>query len=416
MNKSEPNHGKRGVLMRVLAVLGPGIFAIGYTIGTGSVTSMAKAGADYGLGLVWVLALSCIFSGVLMEAYGRLAAVTGETSLTAIRRHLPFGRTFAWAVFAGVVIGQYTCLGGILTLSSGAISELLGGRVPPFAIAVVVTAAMYALLMIGRYSAFEKILALFVGIMALTFLVSVFVTIPDASTLARAARPLLPHDGASLLMLAAFVGTTMAAPTFVTRPLLVREKGLTASDTGRQRLDAWFSATLMFVISGSIVLVATGALWAHGKGIDRILDMAGTLEPLAGRAAVAIFTVGVLSAGLSSVFPILMVAPLLISDYRRGKMETGTPMFRWICLAACAWGLVVPALGGNPIVVTVAAQIANVFVLPLTVLAIILLLNKRLLMGEHRAGPVANVFLALAMVFSVAVACSGTLALCRMLF
>ena len=105
MNKSEPNHGKRGVLMRVLAVLGPGIFAIGYTIGTGSVTSMAKAGADYGLGLVWVLALSCIFSGVLMEAYGRLAAVTGETSLTAIRRHLPFGRTFAWAVFAGVVVG-----------------------------------------------------------------------------------------------------------------------------------------------------------------------------------------------------------------------------------------------------------------------------------------------------------------------
>lgn len=29
--------------------MGPGIFAIGYTIGTGSVTSMAKAGADYGL-------------------------------------------------------------------------------------------------------------------------------------------------------------------------------------------------------------------------------------------------------------------------------------------------------------------------------------------------------------------------------
>ena len=38
--------------MRALAAVGPGIFAIGYTIGTGSVTSMAKAGADYGLGLL----------------------------------------------------------------------------------------------------------------------------------------------------------------------------------------------------------------------------------------------------------------------------------------------------------------------------------------------------------------------------
>lgn len=63
-------------LRNILSVLGPGIFAIGYTIGTGFVTSMAKAGADYGLGLLWVLALSCLFSGVLMTAYGRFAAVT----------------------------------------------------------------------------------------------------------------------------------------------------------------------------------------------------------------------------------------------------------------------------------------------------------------------------------------------------
>ena len=62
-------------IRQILSAVGPGIFAIGYTIGTGSVTSMAKAGADYGLGLLWVLALSCLFSGVLMTAYGRFAVV-----------------------------------------------------------------------------------------------------------------------------------------------------------------------------------------------------------------------------------------------------------------------------------------------------------------------------------------------------
>lgn len=199
----------------------------------------------------------------------------------------------------------------------------------------------------------------------------------------------------------------MAAPTFVTRPLIIREKGLTAADVGKSRLDSWFSAFMMFVISGSIVFVATGVLWAHGKGIDRILDMAGTLEPLAGKAAVVIFMFGVLAAGLSSIFPILMVAPILLSDYRSGKMETRTPAFRWICLAACAWGLVVPALGGNPVAVTIAAQISNVFVLPLTILAILLLLNRKDLMGGNRAGIAANVGLSLALVFSLAVAYSG---------
>lgn len=395
----------------ILAVLGAGIFAVGYTIGTGSVTSMAKAGADYGLGLLWVLALSCLFSGILMDAYGRMAAVTGETSLMAIRGHLPCGKAVAWLVFAGVVMGQYTCLGGILTLTSGAIAELLGGKIPPFTIAVGISAFMYALLMIGRYSAFEKVLAFFVGVMTLTFLIGAFVTLPNPETLAKAAKQILPTDGASLLMLSAFVGTTMAAPTFVTRPLLIREKKLTAADVGRQRLDSWFAAFMMFIISGSIVFVATGALWAHGKGIDKILDMAGTLEPLAGKAAMVIFMCGVLSAGLSSIFPILMVAPILLSDYRSGKMETTTPMFRWICLGACAWGLVVPAMGGNPIAVTIAAQISNVFVLPLTILAILLLLNRDDLMGKYRAGVGMNIGLCLALMFSLAIAYSGAKAL-----
>ena len=402
-------------IVQFLSVVGPGVFAIGYTIGTGSVTSMAKSGADYGLGLLWVLALSCVFCGVLMEAYGRLAAVTGKTSLSAMRDHLPFGKIIAWLVFAGVVMAQYTCLGGILTLSSGAIAEILGGKVPTFLIACVISAVMYAVLMIGRYSVFEKVLAFFVGVMTLTFLVSVFVTMPDAATLARAAKPMLPTDGRSLMMLAAFVGTTVSAPTFVTRPLIVREKRLTAADLARLRVDSWFSAFMMFIISGSIVFVATGTLWAHGREIDRIIDMAGTLEPLAGKSAVVIFMFGVLAAGLSSIFPILMVAPILLSDYQNGRMETRTPVFRWICLGACAWGLVVPALGGNPVTVTIAAQISNVFALPLTILAILMLLNDRSLMGAHRAGVLANVGLALALVFSLAIAHSGVRALAEAL-
>ena len=398
-------------VLRLLAALGPGIFAIGYTIGTGSVTSMAKAGADYGLGMLWVLCLSCLFSGILMSAYGRFAAVTGETSLHGIRRFLPGGTVLAALVFLGVVMGQYTCLGGILTLSSGALIEAFGLPCGVLPVAGVIVAVMYALLMIGRYSFFEKVLAFFVMLMALTFVVSVFVTWPDAETLSRAARPVLPTSANSLIMLAAFVGTTMAAPTFVTRPLLVREKGLTAKDLGAERTDSIVSVTLMFVISGSIIAVATGALFAQGKGIEKILDMAATLEPVAGRFAVAFFMVGTLAAGLSSVFPIMMVAPILISDWRSGKMETKTPLFRIVCLVAALWGLVVPALGGNPVTVTILAQISNVFVLPLTVLAILWLLNRRDVMGEHRAGVLLNIGLSAALLFSLAVAFAGVKAL-----
>ena len=92
-------------------------------------------------------------------------------------------------------------------------------------------------------------------------------------------------------------------------------------------------------------------------------------------------------------------------------METKTPLFRIICLVAALWGLVVPALGGNPVTVTILAQISNVFVLPLTVLAVLWLLNRRDVMGEHRAGILLNIGLSAALLFSLAVAFVGVKAL-----
>jgi manganese transport protein len=55
-----------------LSLVGPGLFLIGYNIGTGSITTMAKAGADYGMTLFWALILSCLFTYILMVAYGKL--------------------------------------------------------------------------------------------------------------------------------------------------------------------------------------------------------------------------------------------------------------------------------------------------------------------------------------------------------
>lgn len=404
---------KRYRLFEMLAMMGSGIFAVGYTIGTGSVTSMAKAGADYGFGLLWVLALSCLFSGVMMTAYGRFAVVTGETALHGMIRFLPGGKLIAALVFFGVTTAQYTCLGGILILTSGALHEVFALDCGVFPIACAIISIMYAMLLVGRYSFFEKLLAFFVMLMALTFVVSVFVTWPNSDIIKRTALPILPVDGASLLMLAAFVGTTMAAPSFVTRPLLIREKGFGMSDLRLERIDACVSASLMFVISGAIVTVATGVLYSQGKGIEKILDMASTLEPVAGRFAVAFFMVGTLAAGLSSIFPIMMVGPLLIGDWRNGRMESRTKTFRFACLLAALWGLVVPAIGKNPVTVTVAAQVSNVFVLPLTVAAIAWLLNRRDVMGMHRAGWIMNSLLAVAFAFSLAVAVSGVRALAK---
>lgn len=115
---------KTSLIKKIIALVlafGPGIFAIGYTIGTGSVTSMIVAGSTYGMQLLWVLLLSCVFSGVLMYAYGNYALVTGETALFAFKKHLKWGKLIAILIILGISFGQWNSLMGILGISANII-------------------------------------------------------------------------------------------------------------------------------------------------------------------------------------------------------------------------------------------------------------------------------------------------------
>ncbi len=394
----------------MLLAVGPGIFAIGYTIGTGSVTAMTKAGSEYGMLLLWVLALSCFFSWVLMEAAGRFAVVTGDTAVHACRRHLPAGQFWAILMIFGIVLGQWFCLSGLVGLSSTALYE--GSRLflpslaessywPVLGIAIVVMSFMYLLLWYGTYSLFERILVFFVTLLGVSFIISMFIVLPPAGDIARGLIPRIPQVPGAHLMVAAFVGTTMAAPTFVVRPILLRGKGWGLAQISQQRRDAVLAAVLMFVISGAVMACAAGAIFARGQSVTNVLDMVRSLEPVAGRFAVALFLVGTVSAGLSSVFPICMVAPLLIGDYRNGGFESRSVLFRVLAGVACLIGLTVPVLGVNPIAAQIATQVSQVFALPLVVIVFMVLLNRRDLMGKHSAGWLLNAGMGAALVFAL---------------
>jgi len=403
---------------RLILSLGPGIFCIGYTIGTGSVTSMIKAGSIYGTQLLWVLFLSAFFAWILMEAYGRFAAVTGETAIYSFRKYLKWGKFWAILTIIGVVLGQWSSLSGIIGLTSNAVYEMLRLFIPGLkesnywavlGIAITLIILMYALLLVGKYSFFEKLLIVFVSIMGLSFMLSMFIVMPDPKEIALGFIPQIPVGGH--LLVAAFVGTTMAAPTFVVRPLIVKEKQWGKGELKVQSRDAMTSAILMFLISASIMIAATGALLDEGKTVTRVLDMVQALEPAAGRIAVSIFMVGAMSAGLSSVFPILMVLPLLIGDYKDGKMEIRSRMFRILAGIACVIGLLVPVMGANPIVAQITTQVASVFILPLVIGGIIVLVNKKELLGKHRAGWLLNTALLIALLFSLLISYSGIIGL-----
>lgn len=115
-----------------------------------------------------------------MEAYGRYALVTGDTALHAFRENFRYGKAIALITAIAITIGQWGSLTGILGISANAIYEVsqlfLGntGRNENeywfvLGIAIFIIVLMYALLTIGRYSFFEKVLVVFVTVMGISF-------------------------------------------------------------------------------------------------------------------------------------------------------------------------------------------------------------------------------------------------------
>ncbi|WP_445956880.1 Nramp family divalent metal transporter [Yeosuana sp.] len=418
-----PTETKKSLLKKFIAIVlgfGPGIFAIGYTIGTGSVTSMIVAGSKFGMQLLWVLLLSCFFSGILMFVYGNYALITGETALYGFKKHLKYGKVLAILIIVGITFGQWNSLMGILGISSNIIYEILAinfENIIPYkyesvlTIAVLVIIIFYALMLVGKYTFFEKILVIFVTLMGLSFVLSLFFVQPLPIDVVKGLIPTIPKVAGGKMLVAAFVGTTMASATFLSRPLFVKGKGWTIKNLDQQKKDSITAAILIFIISGTIMAVASGALYHQGKVVTQVLDMANTLEPVAGKLAVTIFFFGALSAGLSSIFPCLLIAPLLVADYQSGELDTNSKQFRIITALASVVALIGPVLGSNPIEIQILSQVFNVFVLPIVVIGIILMVNNKKVMKDYKTSIWINAGLIAAFFFSCLISYNGVLGL-----
>ena len=413
----------KSMFKKIIALVlgfGPGIFAIGYTIGTGSVTSMIVAGSKFGMQLLWVLLLSCFFSGILMFAYGNYALITGETALYGFKKHLKFGKTLAILIIVGITFGQWNSLMGILGISSNIIFEILAVNfdgLSPYKYetvlitAIIIIVTFYLLMLVGKYTFFEKILVIFVTLMGLSFVLSLFFVQPLPIDVVKGLIPSIPEIPGGKMLVAAFVGTTMASATFLSRPLFVKGKGWTIKNLDQQKKDSITAAILIFVISATIMAVACGALFHQGKIVTEVLDMANTLEPVAGKWAVSIFFFGALSAGLSSVFPCLLIAPLLVADYQSGTLDTSSRQFRIITAIACLVALIGPVFGANPIEIQILSQVFNVFVLPIVVIGIILMLSSKKVMKDYKTSLGVYIGMYAALFFSLVISYNGIIAL-----
>ena len=364
-----------------LAAVGPGLFLIGYNIGTGSVTTMAKTGAEHGMELFWALVLSCVFTFILMVAYGKMTLVTGKTALNTIKTEFKGGWILSLYILFALIIGEMLALMGVMGIVADLVQEairlLFNERIVGRGwIILVLATALYLLLWFGRYKTFEKVLTVFVIFMGLSFVVVFFMVRPNFSAIAQGLIPGIPDTPGAMGLVAAIAGTTCSAAVFIMRSTVVAEKGWGIHNLKDEKRDSAVSASMMLFLSAVIMAVAAGTLHVMGLKLDNTVEMIQLFEPIGGNVAAFILILGVVGAGLSTIFPIVLIAPWLISDYTGQPRNIHSTRSRILILVAMLFAFGTIFLEQSPPALMIFSQAFQAVILPAVAIPVLLLMNR----------------------------------------
>ena len=236
--------------------------------------------------------------------------------------------------------------------------------------------------------------------MGVSFIVVFFMLKPDYSTIFKGMIPSIPDKPGALGLVAAMAGTTCSAAVFIMRSTVVAEKGWTIKNLKNEKKDAFVSASMMLFLSGIIMAVSAGTLHVMGLKLDNTVDMIHLFQPLGGKWAALILILGITGAGLSTIFPIVLIAPWLVSDYLGKPRDVHSPMFRWLMFLGIVFAFGSVFLEQRPPALMIFSQAFQACILPAVAIPIFILINRKKLMNTYVAGWKMNIGVIAVILFS----------------
>lgn len=317
------HHARKGGLVALAAVVGPGLLAGLSDDDPPGITTYSILGAEHGMTLLWVLLLSTAALIVFHELGARMGVATGKGLLAVVREHTGPRRTLL-AIAVLVVANTGTMCAELAGVATGA--QLLAG-IPPWLSVPVAVAAVSALVLLGSFHRVEHVLLLLSGVFG-AYLISGFLGGPDWGAAARGlVTPTMPLDRATIVLVVATIGTTLAPWGLAFIQSYAADKRIPTSELRLERIDVITGASLTGVIGVFIVMSCAATLHASGQRIDDVGDAARGLEPVAGAAAADLFAAGFLGAALLAAAVVPLSTAYSVAE-GRGKVATIGHTFR----------------------------------------------------------------------------------------
>jgi Mn2+/Fe2+ NRAMP family transporter len=315
----------------------------------------------------------------------RMGVITGKGLSDLIREEFGFRSTF----FV-MIAGFFVDLANVVAEFAGVAAAMEMFHVSRFIAVPVAAILVWVLVMRGTYRQVEVIFLVACGFYV-TYIVSAFLAKPNWLEAAQhVVIPNLHFNSGYLLTLTALVGTTIAPWQFFYLQAGFVEKKVGPRQYPQARADVMVGSISCMVIVFFIIVATAATLFASGqRNITDAVQAARALIPLAGKWAGFTFAFGLLNASLfaATILP-LSTAHVICEGlgFEAGidhKFKDARIFYGLYTLLIVA-GAGIILLPNVPLwKIFIFSQVGNGVWLPIVIIFILLLVNRRDLMGEH---------------------------------
>ena len=372
-----------------LAVVGPGIITANVDNDAGGILTYSQAGAQYGFLLLWTMIPITLALIVVQEMSARMGAVTGKGLSDLIREE--FGLRITFLMMLGILIINF---GNVVTEFIGIATSLELFGLSRYITVPICAVIVWLIVVKGQYKSVEKVF-IAASFFYITYIFAGALAHPlwkDAA-IATIKPPALKafRDQAYLFMVIGVVGTTIAPWMQFYLQSSIVEKGVSRRNLKASRWDVITGCMFTDIVAWFIIVACAATLYVHGfRDITYAADAAQALKPLAGQYAYILFAVGLFNASLfaASILPLstaYTVCEGLGFESGVDKKFGEAPFFYWLyTLLIVAGGILVLLIPGAQLVrIVLWSQVLNGIVLPFVLIFMLLLINKKELMGEY---------------------------------
>src|SRR6266700_2436398 len=376
--------GLRRRLTLLLAVIGPGLITSNVDNDAGGISVYTQAGAQYGYALLWSLIPMTIALYVTEEMCARMGVVTGKGLSDLIREEFGFRPTF-FVMITGFLVD----LANVVAEFAGVAASMQIFGISKYVAVPLAAMLVWVLVIRGTYRQVEVIF-LFACVLYLSYVFSAFLAKPDWLIAAKeTVIPSLSLRSGYLLMLTGLVGTTIAPWQFFYLQAGFVEKKVGPRQYPQARADVLIGSISCMVIFFIIVCTAATLYTSGHREITDAAQAAYALIPLAGKWAGTLFAFGLLNASLfaASILPLStahVICEGLGFEAALDHKFKEAPIFYWLYTILIVVGAGVVLLPHAPLwKILIFSQVGNGIWLPVVVIFILLLVNRRDLMGEY---------------------------------